>query len=135
MIAIKRIVHFFDKLEDKVRSKLSHAPIIYALVGGTGVVLFWRGVWHMADDANVSSVLSTIMGLAILLMTGVFVSSFIGSRLILSGLLGEKKIAEKTEEELQTEESQIKNIQKTLNKVQEELAHLESHMDGDNQKN
>jgi hypothetical protein len=125
----KKILHFFDRLEDKVRSRLSHAPLIYALVGGVGVVLFWRGVWHLADDINMSSLISTLLGLIILLITGVFVSTFVGNRLIMSGIRGEKKLAEKTEEEIETEESQIKDIKKTLNKVEEELAHIESHID------
>jgi hypothetical protein len=86
-------------------------------------------VWHMADDINMNSVLSTIIGLVILLMTGVFVSAFVGNRLILSGLLGEKKLVEKTEEEIETEESQIKDIRKTLNKVEEKIADIESHLE------
>jgi hypothetical protein len=126
---IRKIFHFFDRLEDKVRSKLSHAPLMYALIGGTGVILFWRGIWHMADDANMNSTISTIIGIVIMLITGVFVSSFIGSRIIMSGLLGEKKIAEKTGDEIRTEESQIKNIQETLDKVEEELAQIENKIE------
>jgi uncharacterized protein YneF (UPF0154 family) len=126
---IRKIFHFFDRLEDKVRSRLSHAPLMYALIGGTGVVLFWRGVWHMADDINMNSIISTIIGIIIMLITGVFVSSFIGSRIIMSGLLGEKKIAEKTGDEIRTEESQIKNIQETLNKVEEELTQIENKIE------
>ena len=90
-----KIIQFFDKLEDKIRGKLSHYPILYAIIGGVGVVLFWRGVWHIADDLNVGSVVSLIIGTVFLLMTGVFVSAFIGSRLIISGLSGEKKLTEK----------------------------------------
>ena len=45
----KNIVKFFDKLEDKTRAMLSRMPILYAFVGGIGVVLFWRGVWHTTD--------------------------------------------------------------------------------------
>ena len=85
-MVIKKIVQFFDKLEDKTRAKLSHTPIVYAFLGGIGVVLFWRGVWHIADDINLNSIISIIVGSIILLITGVFVSAFIGSRLIISGL-------------------------------------------------
>ncbi|MFA6898160.1 MAG: hypothetical protein WC250_01990 [Candidatus Paceibacterota bacterium] len=47
---IKKLVRFFDKFEDKNRGLLSRAPIVYAIVGGAAHVLFWRGVWHVADD-------------------------------------------------------------------------------------
>lgn len=126
---IKKMVKFFDKLEDKMRGKLSHYPIIYAFVGGVGVVLFWRGVWHIADDVNIGSVISIIIGSIILLVTGVFVSAFIGSRLIITGLSGEKKLAEKEENEIKSEEIQLKNLQTTLNRVDKKLSHLESHLE------
>ena len=46
---MKRILHFFDKLEDGIRIALSRRPIVYAFVGGTAIVLFWRGVRMVAD--------------------------------------------------------------------------------------
>lgn len=125
---MKKIIQFFDKLEDKVRGKLSHYPIIYAILGGIGVVLFWRGVWHIADDLNVSSIISIVLGTVILLITGVFVSAFIGNRLIISGLIGEKKITERTKEEIETEEAQIRSLKETLNKVEKQVSHLEEDM-------
>jgi len=126
---IKRIIRIFDKLEDKIRRKLSHHPILYALVGGIGVVLFWRGIWHTADDINIGSIVSMIIGATILLITGVFVSSFIGSRLIISGLIGEKKLAEKEEEEIETEETQLKNLQSTLNRLEKKLEHIDKEIE------
>src|SRR5258708_2126884 len=112
----KRILHFFDRLEDKTRSRLSRTPLLYALIGGIGVVLFWRGIWHLADDANISSWVSIIVGAVILLITGVFVSAFVGNRLIISGLSGDKKLAEKTADEIETEETKIKKLQSTLDR-------------------
>ncbi len=123
-----KIIQFFDKLEDKIRGKLSHYPILYAIIGGVGVVLFWRGVWHIADDLNVGSVVSLIIGTVFLLMTGVFVSAFIGSRLIISGLSGEKKLTEKAKDEIETEEDQIKRLQSTLNKVENDISNIESKL-------
>ena len=123
-----KIIQFFDKLEDKIRGKLSHYPILYAIIGGVGVVLFWRGVWHIADDLNVGSVVSLIIGTVFLLMTGGFVSAFIGSRLIISGLSGEKKLTEKAKDEIETEEDQIKRLQSTLNKVEKDISNIESKL-------
>ncbi|MFZ2522175.1 MAG: hypothetical protein WAX44_02915 [Minisyncoccia bacterium] len=121
----KRILKFFDKLEDKTRSRLSRNPLLYALLGGVGLILFWRGIWHVADDLALSSSASLIIGIVILLMTGVFVSAFIGNSLIMSGLSGEKKLAEKTEEEVEIEEKKIKELQSTISRLEEKIDHLE----------
>lgn len=127
---IKRTVKFFDKLEDRMRGGLSHYPILYALIGGIGVVLFWRGIWHIADEINLGSVVSIVLGTIILLITGIFVSAFIGNRLIISGLIGEKKLEEKEVSEIETEETQIRNLQNTLNRVEKKLDHIDDEIEG-----
>ena len=125
----RKIVRFFDKLEDKIRGRLSHHPIFYALVGGIGVVLFWRGVWHTADDVGLGSIASLVAGSVILLLIGVFVSAFVGNRLIISGLIGEKKLEEKVEEEIETEDSKLKNLQGTLNRIEKKLEHIDEEVE------
>lgn len=122
----KKIVQFFDRLEDKIRAHLSRYPIAYALLGGVGVVLFWRGVWHTADEIPVlnNSIVSLATGSVILLLTGVFVSAFVGSRLIMTGLRGEKKMTEKTKEEIEEEEGQIRKMQTTVNKIEKDMEEL-----------
>ncbi len=125
---IQKITKFFDKLEDKTRSKLSRVPLIYALIGGIGVVLFWRGVWHIADDFSLNSFVSLVLGSMILLMTGVFVSAFVGNRLIISGLSGEKKLTEKTKDEIETEENKIDTLQKSINRLEQEVVNLENEL-------
>lgn len=139
---IKKILVFFDKLEDKVRGRLSHFPIIYALIGGVGIVLFWRGVWHTVDyimafwNIESSSMslegavwwdgpLSLILGSTILLMTGVFVSNFIGNEIIITGLKGEKRVAEKTEIEVKTEVGEIGEIKTELKEISKKIEKLE----------
>ncbi len=126
---IQRIVKFFDKLEDKVRGHLSHYPIVYALIGGIGVVLFWRGVWHIADDFGLHSLASLVLGILILLLTGVFVSAFIGNKLIITGLSGEKKLEEKEVAEIETEETQIRNLQSTLSRLEKKLDHIDQDIE------
>ncbi len=125
---MEKLIHFFDKLEDKTRSHLSRYPLIYAFVGGVGIVLFWRGVWHLADDINMSSLSSLTLGSVILLVSGVFVSVFVGNRLIISGLKGEKKLVEKTEEEIKEEGGEIKDIQETLKKIQHDISEIKKEI-------
>ncbi len=131
------IVHFFDKLEDRVRARLSHRSIFYALIGGVMVIIFWRGVWHTADIIMSGDVwmqgiygfwstvfyepISVIWSGAVLLMTGLFVSSFIGERIVISGLKNEKKVTDRTEEEVQNEESKIKILNSKIDVLIQEV--------------
>jgi len=131
-----------DKFERRLTIFLSHRPKLYALIVGIGVVLFWRGVWHTADDIHryyylgPSSVdfltspwwdgpLSLLVGIIILYFTGAFISSFIGNELILSGLRGEKRLSEKTETEVETEIGAIGEIRDALVGIEQKVADLE----------
>lgn len=126
---VKKTVKFFDKLEDKVRTRLSKWPIVYTFIGGAAVVLFWRGIWMTADQfAFLTGPVSIILSSVILLITGVFVSAFITDRIILSGVKQEKKLVEKTEEEIKEEKDilgdlhvQLINLEKTVETIKEEI--------------
>lgn len=143
MDMVKAMWSFFDRLEDHVRGYLSHRPITYGFLGGVGVVLFWRGVWHTADwvagllmdfragnytiDMSVfpDGPISLLVGSVLLLVTGLFVSSFIGNEVIISGIRGEKRLAEKTEDEIEESESELAKINKELRLISKRLAALE----------
>lgn len=125
-----RMLRFFDKLEDRVRGTLSRSPIIYGIIGGVAVVMFWRGIWHSADliekGESVFAPLftastSTIISAVVLLATGLFVSFFIGDRIILSGLKHEKKIEEKTEEEVREEGVILLDLFQKLERIEREV--------------
>ena len=132
---IKQIIHFFDKLEDKVRVRLSHRSIFYAFLGGTFTVIFWRGVWHTVDILEAKGGIlgyifyepnTIVWTLALLLLTGLFVSIMIGDRIILSGLKHEKKIEEKTEEEIKQEELEIKNIRSQVSQISKDIEEIKT---------
>ena len=130
----KKVVLFFDKLEDHVREHLSRYPIIYTLIGGVAIVLFWRGVWHTADilqseggwlgwifyEPN-SLIITTI----ILLMTGLFVSYFIGDTILMSGLKRQKKTTERTEKEVEDEEAELKSVRTAIKDIKREVDEIE----------
>ena len=136
----KKILNFFDKLEDYVRGHLSRYPIVYTLIGGVAIVLFWRGVWHTADILQeqggwlgwlfyepTNMVIVTI----ILLATGLFVSYFIGDTILLSGMRGEKKIADKTEREIREEEFEIKKIQASIKEIEKDVEQIKEAVIGE----
>ena len=133
--------------EQKLTAYLSHRPKLYALVVGIGIVLFWRGVWHTADqihsclsyqriclsiDASTSpwwdGPASFLVGIVILYFTGAFISSFIGNELILSGLRGEKRLSQKTEGEVESEVSAIADIRDAVVGIEEKIKTLEKNV-------
>jgi len=118
---MNKIVRFFDKLEDRIRGFLSHYPMLYAMVGGVAVVLFWRGVWELADDFEISAFWSLFVSVLIMMGTGVFVSFFIRDRIILTGLKREKKLAEKTEDEVKEEEMLLVNLSRRLENIEKSI--------------
>lgn len=144
----KKIYNLGDKVEDKVRGHLSHFPIIYAFLGGAGIIIFWRGIWHTMDFAmqsifasrdlgsaeNISSMvwwdgpLSILIGSTILLLCGLFVTSFIGNEIIISGLKGEKKITEKTEEDVKLDIEEGLLVKKEMVNIDKRLAKIESYL-------
>jgi len=151
MKIFKKIFKFFDRTEDKTRSKLSKYPVLYATVGAVGLVLLWRGVWMVADSLSVfdnnpfdktsfiDGVISIGASVVILLVSGLFVSFFIGDRIILSGLKKEKKMEEKTKEELDAEmnvvnkmEEKIENIEENIEKIKESLSGGACHPEPEN---
>ena len=122
---VRKMVRFFDKLEDKVRLRLSRQPIVYALVGGVGIVLFWKGVWETAEYFVIlNGPISIVISVILLLMSGLFVSFFIGDQVIISGIKREKKIAEKTEEEVEQESSKLDTITARLEEMDQDLHEL-----------
>jgi hypothetical protein len=134
MKVITIIYYLFDKMEDHIRARLSRHPFIYSFVGGAGVVLFWRGVWHMADVLEKSSILgailfsplgSVILGVSILLSVGLFVSIFVGDSIIMSGIRHDKKIIEKTIEDVEMEKSDIEKMLEVVSGMRKEMETLE----------
>jgi len=129
----KKILNFFDKFEDNVRGHLSHHPILYTLIGGVSIVLFWRGVWHTADILQSQGGFlgwlfyepnNLIIVTSILLATGLFVSYFIGDTILISGMKGEKKLAEKTENELKGEEKELQKIRTTIDEMEKSIEEI-----------
>lgn len=120
---MKKIIVFFDKFEDKIRNALSHYPIFYALVGAVGIILVWKGIWEIAEFFPVLHGFgSVILGVLILLASGLLVSFFIGDSIIISGLRREKKLVEQEEQDiLEAGESQTKEILAKIDHLEHDM--------------
>src|SRR3989344_1515607 len=124
-----KIVFFFDKLEDWIRAHLSRHPFLYTFIGGVGIVLFWRGVWHTADlFPFLSGPVTLIIATIVLLLTGLFVSSFIGEKILISGKRKEEGAVERlTEEEHALEQDIVTHIDKELHEIKKEVDELKEY--------
>jgi uncharacterized membrane protein len=136
----KKIINFFDKFEDRNRSQLSRFPIVYTLIGGIAIVLFWRGVWHTADLLQSKGGIlgfifyepvNMVLVAIILLATGLFVSYFIGDTILISGLKQQKKIYEKTEKEVREEESTLGDIRDAIEEIKKEVDEIKDEVKHD----
>ncbi|MEI6420244.1 MAG: hypothetical protein WCO30_01295 [bacterium] len=137
--AYKKIVHFFDKFEDHVRSWISKRPVLFGIVGGIAVVEFWRGVWNLTDFVMswlgfdqiglVSGTFSFLLGTVIMLSTGLYISLFVGDSIILSGIKKEKKFFEKTAEELKEEDDRLFQMHKLLLKLDSSHDEMKKHIE------
>lgn len=117
-----RIERYFDKLEDRIRFRLSRYPILYALVGAIGIVLVWKGVWEMAASfSTLDGFASFILGIVILLLSGLLVSFFIGDSILISGFKKEKKLMEKAEGEVRSERDVLDDIVRRLESIEKKL--------------
>lgn len=125
-----KLINFFDKLEDRARARLSQMPVVYAFIGGVGIVLFWHAITEMAIAIpfmnNFNGLPWLVVSLVLLLTSGIFVSYFVGDQLIMSGLKGEKKIIEKTKDEIIAEEAKIKTVINRLEKIEQKLDEIAS---------
>lgn len=137
MKTVDAIFYLFDKFEDRVRARLARHPFVYTFIGGAGVVLFWRGVWHIADVLEKTTLWGSlvfsplgclILSVIVLLATGLFVSVFIGDSIIMSGIRHDKKIIERTIEDVETEKSDVEKMLVIVTDMKKEVEHLENKL-------
>lgn len=130
---MKKILKFFDKLEDHSREFLSKYPVFYSLIGGIAIVVFWRGVWEIFDTIEIFSgfyggLLSLVISTVLLLMTGLLVSFFVGDTIILSGIKHDKKITEKTMEEVEMENREMLSAIKKIDHIEKDLEEIKEKL-------
>lgn len=123
---MSRLARFFDRVEDRIRRFFSRYPLVYATIAGVAVVSFWRGVWETSDLLGIPAQASLLFGFLVLLLIGILVTEFIGNRIIISGLKGEKKLEEKTLEEIEEEDRFLHKVEERLEKVERLLEEIKT---------
>jgi hypothetical protein len=126
---MRQVLHFFDKLEDRIRGALSHHPVPYSLMAAVAIVVFWDGISRVIGSISWlqgfwGGVILIVGSVAVLLLTGVFVSFFIGDTIIISGIRREKKTIEKTEEEIEEEMGAMRTLNRKLDAIEKKVDKL-----------
>jgi hypothetical protein len=122
---MKKLIKFFDVLEDKIRARLSRHPLVYGLVSGVGIVMFYRGLWMVFDEYPfMTGWVTLIIATVILLLSGVFVSQFVSNHIILSGIKKEKKLVEQVGQEVKAEARFDAEILAGIKKLQADVDDL-----------
>lgn len=113
------------QIEQRARTYFERFPFTHAFLGGIGVVLFWRGVWEIADQMRVDPILSIVAGSLLLGAIGLFLHTFVGNAIIIKNVEKDKQLTTKTEREISDVEKDIHKEEVTLLQVSEKLDRLE----------
>lgn len=122
-------------IEERARRSFEEYPFIHAFLAGVGVILFWRGVWEIADINRISPTLSVLLGILILGGIGLFIQTFIGNTLIIKKIKHEvelekenKKEVTAVENEMIKEEITLNHLYNQIKELQEKIDHIEDHL-------
>lgn len=122
---MRSITNFFLDIEERARRFFVRFPFVQAFVAGIGVIIFWRGVWEFLDRQGITPGMSIILGSALLGSVGVFIQTFIGNTIIIRNVKQEenreKKVLEKVEGEVGTEEVTLKALSAKIDALARKL--------------
>ncbi len=128
---MRYFTNFFLKKEEKSRNYFENSPFFHAFLAGIGVVLFWRGVWEIADLLKLNPFISIILGIIILITIGLFLQTFVGNTIIIKKVDIEhqmdnktKKDLEKVKKEINSEEVNLSLINNKLEKIEIQISDL-----------
>ena len=126
--------NFFLKFEHRPRKYFEKRPFSQAFLAGVGVILFWRGVWEIADILKLNPALSIVIGIIMLVFIGLFIHTFVGNAIIIKNVEKEQKFEKKTEREIGAVEMEIAEEEITLGHLAHRLKEIESKIDSLNSK-
>jgi hypothetical protein len=122
---MKYFTNIFLRIEERARTYFERFPFAHAFLGGIGVVLFWRGVWELADRINIDPVTSVVGGSLLLGAIGLFLHTFVGNAIIIKNVEKDKQITKKAEHEIAVVEQDVKKEEITLVQLADKIDKLE----------
>jgi len=127
--------NIFLKIEERARAYFEQFPFIHAFLAGVGVILFWRGVWEIADINHLDPGVSIVLGVVLLTSIGLFIHTFIGNAIIIKNVKREidiekeqTKEVDRVEKELRQEEITLHHLYIKINELHDKIDHVEKHL-------
>lgn len=112
MIELKKIEEKLEKFQKIERKKIRAHHFLFAFLGGVGVILFWAGVWAIAETMlGMHPFAMMLSGIAILSFLGIFISETVGEEILTDDSKKEDYIIDK----------KIHKIDKRLKSIEEKL--------------
>jgi hypothetical protein len=128
--------NIFLHIEDRARKYFEQFPFTHALLAGIGVILFWRGVWDIADINRLSPIASIIIGVLLLGGIGLFVHTFIGNAIIIKSVKKEIDIekenkieVKQVEKDIRRDEITLAHLSEKLDNLTQKIDHIEKHLE------
>lgn len=131
---MKYFTNKFLKLEEKSRNYFEKTPFFHAFFAGVGVVLFWRGVWEVADTIGLNPYLSIVLGSLVLIILGLFLQTFVGNTIIIKKVESEKRLDQKTETDIKRVQQEMNVEEITLDLLAKKLERIEAKLESLNSK-
>ncbi len=122
---MKYVTNIFLRIEERARTYFERFPFAHAFLGGIGVVLFWRGVWEIADRMRIDPIVSIVVGSLLLGCIGLFLHTFVGNAIIIKNVEKDKRMTKKAEHEIAAVEKDVKKEEVTLDQLSAKIDRLE----------
>jgi hypothetical protein len=126
---MKYITNLFLGIEHNAREFFERFPYIQAFTTGVGVVLFWRGIWGYMDKVKLDSILSIVLGSILLIITGLFLHTFVGNAIIIKHVETDQRTDIITKREMFKVEAEVHEEEITLSELSESIKNLEEKID------
>ncbi len=124
-----RVTNTLLKIEEGARKFFEYIPFTHAFLAGVGVILFWRGVWEIADILMLDPVASILLGCVILGGIGLFIQTFVGNAIIIKNVKREEQREAATERKVKQVEQELVTEEITMNKLAQKLDELNKKID------
>lgn len=116
-------------IEESARKFFERFPFSHAFIAGVGVILFWRGVWEIADIIKLDPIASVLLGIILLGGIGLFIQTFVGNAIIIKNVKKEEQLEKQTERKVEQVEQEISTEEVNISKLTEKIDELSKKID------